>query len=313
MKARLTGVTVVLWVALLLLVTGCQTLNSSPVASFTCTPSSGQAPLTVSFDASSSYDSNGSIALYAWNFGDSGRASGVTTQHVYANPGFYTVNLAVTNDKGVSNSVTRTIEVSARFPQPEPVIFRGIGDSATKVFTLTSGLATFEMHHSGSSNFAVWLYDTNGKAVDLLANEIGAYSGTALEGVHADSMDAAPGTYLLEVTADGAWEITVQQPTYTSGESLPWRDDETGDAVTGPFQLPTGTIEFTLSHNGSSNFIVWLYSTNGEARELLANEIGTYHGSQIVGIQPGSFGTSPGVYLLSVRADGDWSVSISKR
>jgi hypothetical protein len=72
-------------------------------------------------------------------------------------------------------------------------------------------------------------------------------------------------------------------------------------------------MEFTLNHNGSSNFVVWLYSTNGEVQELLANEIETYHGSKIVGIQPGSFGASPGLYVLSVRADGNWSVSVSKR
>ncbi|MEA3238683.1 MAG: hypothetical protein U9Q94_02750, partial [Candidatus Bipolaricaulota bacterium] len=229
------------------------------------------------------------------------------------NPGSYTAHLTVTNDKGAADSVTHTIGVSAHSPQPEPVTLSGTGDSATEVFTLTEGLATFEMHHSGSSNFAVWLYDTNGKAVDLLANEIGPYSGTALEGVQADSMAAVPGTYLLEVTADGAWEITIQQPSYASGEALPWSDNGTGDAVTGPFELSTGTIKFALNHSGSSNFVVWLYRTDGKAEDLLVNKIGAYHGSKIVGVQPDSFGVSPGVYVLSVRADGGWTITASKQ
>ncbi|MCJ7756063.1 MAG: PKD domain-containing protein, partial [Thermoanaerobaculales bacterium] len=44
--------------------------NQLPVASFTADPSLGFAPFDVDFDASASYDPDGIIAMYSWDFGD---------------------------------------------------------------------------------------------------------------------------------------------------------------------------------------------------------------------------------------------------
>ena len=44
--------------------------NLSPIASFTATPTNGDAPLEVDFDASNSTDPDGNIVSYAWDFGD---------------------------------------------------------------------------------------------------------------------------------------------------------------------------------------------------------------------------------------------------
>ena len=41
--------------------------NAPPAASFTATPTSGEAPLAVSFDGSGSSDSDGSIVTYSWS------------------------------------------------------------------------------------------------------------------------------------------------------------------------------------------------------------------------------------------------------
>jgi len=110
MKARVTGATLVLGMVLLVLLTGCGDL--SPIASFTCTPSSGAAPLRVSFDASSSYDPDGSITAYEWNFGDGGTGTGEMTSHTYQTAGTYTALLKVTNNDGVSDSADTSIEAT---------------------------------------------------------------------------------------------------------------------------------------------------------------------------------------------------------
>lgn len=70
---------------------------AAPVASFTATPTSGTAPLAVSFDASLSSDSDGSISSYAWNFGDGATASGVGATHSYTSAGTFTSTLTVTD------------------------------------------------------------------------------------------------------------------------------------------------------------------------------------------------------------------------
>jgi len=88
--------------------------NRPPVASFTATPTSGTAPLTVNFNASASTDSLGSIASYAWNFGNGQTGTGVTTSTVYNTDGTYTARLIVTDNGGAKDTATATITVTPR-------------------------------------------------------------------------------------------------------------------------------------------------------------------------------------------------------
>lgn len=122
MKVRLTTVITVMGMAVLILLTGCTAINSPPVASFTRSPSFGECPLSVSFNASASRDSDGSIVSYGWTFGDGGSGTGVTTSHTYQNAGTYVAVLRVTDNDGSTDTATRTISVSG----PE---FGGVGDT----------------------------------------------------------------------------------------------------------------------------------------------------------------------------------------
>ena len=89
------------------------TPNNSPVASFTSSTTSGTAPLTVSYDGSASADSDGTIAAYAWAFGNGQNGSGATPAAVtYTIPGVYTVKLTVTDNRGGKGNVTKTITVN---------------------------------------------------------------------------------------------------------------------------------------------------------------------------------------------------------
>jgi PKD repeat protein len=91
--------------------------NRAPSAAFTATPSSGQAPLTVSFDASASSDRDGSISSYSWNFGDgTAPGSGVSVTHSYQAAGTFTTTLTVTDNRGKSASTTRVISVTVGPP-----------------------------------------------------------------------------------------------------------------------------------------------------------------------------------------------------
>ena len=86
--------------------------NIPPTAKFVANPSQGPAPLAVAFDASSSFDPDGEIVSYSWNFGDGATGSGVTITHTYDSPGTYTARLTVTDDRGATDSATRTIHVT---------------------------------------------------------------------------------------------------------------------------------------------------------------------------------------------------------
>ncbi len=86
--------------------------NQSPVARATATPSSGTAPLAVSFNGSTSSDPDGSIASWAWTFGDGGTGSGATVSHTFAAAGGYTAQLTVTDNQGATNSTSVPISVT---------------------------------------------------------------------------------------------------------------------------------------------------------------------------------------------------------
>jgi cellulose 1,4-beta-cellobiosidase len=58
-------------------------VGTPPSAGFTATPSSGEVPLAVNFNASASFDPDGSITSYAWSFDDGANGLGVTATHTY--------------------------------------------------------------------------------------------------------------------------------------------------------------------------------------------------------------------------------------
>ena len=83
----------------------------SPVATFTVSAETVNIDETVSFDASESYDSDGTIVSYTWDFGDGNTATGVTADHAYSEEETYTVTLTVTDNDGDSSSVVAEIAV----------------------------------------------------------------------------------------------------------------------------------------------------------------------------------------------------------
>ncbi len=87
--------------------------NSPPQPAFTVTPTSGAAPLTVTFDGSSSNDSDGTIVTFTWSFGDnSADAVGSHATHIYTSPGNFTARLTVTDNAGASASRSAPIDVT---------------------------------------------------------------------------------------------------------------------------------------------------------------------------------------------------------
>lgn len=85
-----------------------------PVAGFTASPSTGAAPLAVTFTDTST----GSPTSWAWYFGD-GQIDSVQSPpiHTYSTPGVYTARLVVTNAGG-SNEITTTVNATTLCSAP---------------------------------------------------------------------------------------------------------------------------------------------------------------------------------------------------
>ena len=84
-----------------------------PTADFAYTPAHPKPGSPVHFDASASFDFDGEIVLYEWDFnGDGARdAVGPTADHGFPSAGSYDVTLTVTDDSGSSDSITITVTV----------------------------------------------------------------------------------------------------------------------------------------------------------------------------------------------------------
>ena len=96
----------------LALLGGCLWINQAPVATFERSPQAGDAPLSVFFDASESFDPEGEPLTYQWNLGDGGTAAGKTLTHTYAAPGTYEARLTVVDPRGRASEFARMISVA---------------------------------------------------------------------------------------------------------------------------------------------------------------------------------------------------------
>lgn len=94
--------------------------NILPAAVFTATPENGTAPLDVDFDGNTSFDADGTIALWSWTFGDGSTGTGPVVQHTYASAGTYTATLTVTDDRGGTGTASLDITVDSATPPPPP-------------------------------------------------------------------------------------------------------------------------------------------------------------------------------------------------
>jgi PKD repeat protein len=153
----------------------------APVAFATATPASGTAPLSVNFSGSQSYDQDGSIVAYQWNFGDGSTGSGVNVAHTYV-AGTYTATLTVTDNTGLTDSHSVTITASAPNIVPTAVV------SATP----TSGTAPLTVSFNGSGS-----YDADGSIASYQWN---FGDGTTGSGATASHTYSAAGTYTATLT-----------------------------------------------------------------------------------------------------------------
>ncbi len=129
------------------------------------TPATGTAPLAVSFSSTGSYDPDGTIAAYDWDFGDGTTSTVANPVKSYATPGTYTASLVVVDNSGLS-SVAATVTIIVQTATSK-VIYVG---------NLTMTLSSTRQGYSATSTVTV--RDQSGALVRN-ARVTGAWSGLA--------------------------------------------------------------------------------------------------------------------------------------
>lgn len=218
----------------------------------------------------------------------------------------FLVTIGMTGFVGVANagqspatSSEAFSSVSSKAPKNSSQTFSGSGDDIVIVKSV-SVTVLVTMTHDGESNFSVVSKTSNDDYIDLLANEIGPYSGTMIQELGTSSwMKKKLG--LFEVEADGNWTIEIKP----LSKAQKWNGKPlsgSGDLVV---QVPKKTKpgnRLIMSHVGDSNFTVITYSSKGKYMDLKANEIGDYSGGV-------TFGKSA---YISIQTQGDWTITRKK-
>ncbi|WP_210506476.1 PKD domain-containing protein [Naasia sp. SYSU D00057] len=214
--------------------------NTPPQASFTSTANG----LTASFNGSGSTDADGTIASYAWQFGDGTTGTGATPSHAYATAGTYPVTLTVTDNGGATHSVSRQVTVASTPPA---------NAAPTASFTTTVAGLGVNVNGSGST-------DSDGTIASYSWNwGDNTAAGTGATATHTY---AAAGTYTVTLTVTdngGATATTTRQVTVTSAPPAggPLAADTFGRTATNSLGTAETGGAWTVSGTASN------YSVNG--------------------------------------------------
>ena len=80
---------------------------------------------TIHFDGSDSWDPDGNIVSYFWDFKDGNTSTEVSPTHTFGKDGIYNVTLTVTDDGGKSSTVTCDIRIDAYTPPVTEITIEG--------------------------------------------------------------------------------------------------------------------------------------------------------------------------------------------
>lgn len=207
--------------------------NVPPTAAFTSSCSN----LRCSFNASASKDPDGTIASYAWNFGDGTSGTGPSPSRTYAAPGSYNVTLTVTDNGGAKGTTTRTVTTTAgTTPLARDTFSRtvsnGLGTAdtggpwtvtgTTGNYSVAGGAGRLRLPTAGAANYA-YLGSVRSSATDLYV-ELASDKRATGSGLYLSVIGrriAGSGEYQAKahVTSTGAVNLSLVRTTASGTET----------------------------------------------------------------------------------------------
>ena len=199
----------------------------------------------VTFDGSGSYDADGTITSYDWDFGDGDNAAGMIVTHTYSSAGTYTATLTVTDDGGLTDDDTAIITVTPIGSEPDP----GSPPGGMKVYVTGNPAWVTTSHQAGTvymgggaetdegmawmtartnnGDFVVIRFDKSSGYQDYIYNDIGG-----VDSVHTlviNKASFANSTYVEQVikNAEALWIAGGNQTNYYNY----WNDTKVESAI----------------------------------------------------------------------------------
>ncbi|MGQ9460655.1 MAG: PKD domain-containing protein [Candidatus Bathyarchaeaceae archaeon] len=256
--------------------------NKPPVAIFTESATTVFTNEIIQFNASTSYDPDGTIVSYHWNFGDGNFATGVFVEHSYADNGAYTVTLTVTDDDGATDTATSTKYVLNRPP------VANFTESAKTVSTgeIISFNASESYDPDGDIISYFWDFGDGTNATDVLLVEH-AYADNGFYMVRLtvtddDGSTATVNSIKVVLNRPPVSSFTVSAPTVQTGETVHFdasgSKDPDGHIICYIWNFGDGTssVGVNVSHayenNGDYTVTLTVIDDDGAASSISAVE-----------------------------------------
>jgi len=238
-------------------------VSSAPVASFSGVPTTGTAPLAVTFtDSSTNTPTN-----WNWSFGDGSVSAVQHPVHTYATNGIYTVSLTAKNSAG-SNTTTKTNYITVSSAVIAPVAsFSGAPTTGTAPLAVTftdssinaptSWNWTFGDGSTSAVQHPVHTYATNGiYTVSLKAtNSVGSNTTTKANYITVSSAVIAPVASFSGTPTSGYAPLTVTFTDSSTNTPTAW-NWSFGDGSTSTLKSPSHI------YTSASTYSVSLIATN---------------------------------------------------
>jgi PKD repeat protein len=197
-------------------------------------PYTGTAGAALTLSGAGSTDTDGTIASYAWTFGDNTSGTGVSPSKTYATAGTYTATLTVTDDKGATASSTATVTITAPGGGGvTPPVARVNGP-----YTATVGVPV-TLSSAGSTDATSYSWSLGNGATATGAAPSVTYS--------------TAGTYTITLTATGSGGTTATESTTitvsapAAPTTLEWKN------LFGPLDVANNTISITVLYDTRVN------------------------------------------------------------
>jgi len=204
-------------------------------AAITASTTSGPAPLSVEFNASTS---TGTITSYLWDFGDGSTATPQTVNHQYVNAGTYTAKLTIANTT-TGNTSTTTIAVTASaVAEPDPIPPTAVISSSA-----ATGQAPLTVSFDGSGSTA-----TN---ATLASYNWSFGDGSSATGASVSHAYTTAGTYSATLTVTDSKGLTsqVSTPVIVTAPTITNKAPQAVISAT----TTSGSVPLTVTFNGDSS------------------------------------------------------------
>jgi len=235
----------------------------APVTSFSASPTSGNAPLTIGFTG----QGKGSPTSWKWSFGDGNTSTDKNPVHTFNKSGLYSVKLTASNEKG-SNTLTKSSYIAVSSVSNTPV--------SKFSASLTSGKAPltvdFTDQSTGSPTAWKWTFGDGNNSTEKnpvhTYNKSGLYSVT-LTASNAKGSNALTKTGYIAVSSVLPAPVTSFSASPTSGKTpftVSFTDQSTGSPTSWKWTFGDGSNSTEKNpvhtYNKSGNYTVALTTTN---------------------------------------------------